>query len=298
MSKSNRNYVKRQVKIINYLKIKPLKYEEIHRKLENSLDDFSGYSLRTFQRDLKTIDSLFSIEIKFNRSIHKYEITNEESDLSHHRLFESIELADVLSKESKSALLLDVRKTKAGSERFEEVLDSIEARYKMKMNYKKYGEQNEKFRYIYPLVIKEASSRWYLIALDETDQKIKSFAFDRITALSATNESFQMESINLDTYFNNFYGVDRRLLTSEMEVVLETQDENQMHYLESLPLHSSQRIEKIAEKKYRIYLNIHITYDFILELMALSSAVYAVEPLFLVEKMQNQLKIAMTHYQS
>ncbi|HUH25882.1 MAG TPA: WYL domain-containing protein [Flavobacterium sp.] len=298
MSKSNRNYVKRQVKIINYLKIKPLVYEEIYRKLENSLDDFSGYSLRTFQRDLKTIGSLFSIDIKFNRAIQKYEITNEESDLSHHRLFESIELADVLSKESKSALLLDTRKAKAGSERFEEVLEAIEARCKMKMNYKKYGEQNEKFRYVYPLVIKEARSRWYLIAMDETDLKIKSFAFDRITALSVTNESFQMKAIALNTYFNDFFGVDRRLLTSENKVVLETQDENQMYYLESLPLHSSQRIEKISEKKYRIYLGVHITYDFILELMALSSAVYVVEPLFLVEKMQEQLEKAMTHYRT
>lgn len=296
MSRSNQNFVKRQVKIINYLKVKPLNYNEILFKLQNSIEEFSGYSLRTFQRDLKTIESVFSIEIKFNRSINKYEIVKEDHDVSNNRMFESIELADVLSNENRKAILLDSRKTQTGSERFEEVLEAISGNYKIKMNYKKYGEEKEKFRFVYPLAIKESRSRWYLIAVDENDDEIKSFAFDRITALGITADVFKIEPIEIASYFNDFIGVDRKQLSSETQVVLETADENQVYYLESLPLHSSQRIKKINKNKFHVFLNVHITYDFVLELLYLSSSVRVVEPLFLVERMNEQLQKAIALY--
>src|SRR5690606_17902292 len=86
----------------------PLSYDQIVYKLQNSIDDFVGYSLRTFQRDVKAIESLYDLKIKFNRSIQKYEIISDATELSQGRMFESIEMVDVLSRGSKSKILLEI----------------------------------------------------------------------------------------------------------------------------------------------------------------------------------------------
>lgn len=297
MSRSSKSYIKRHVKIINYLKVQPLSYDQIVYKLQNSIDDFVGYSLRTFQRDVKAIESLYDLKIKFNRSIQKYEIISDATELSQGRMFESIEMVDVLSRESKSKILLDNRKLQTGAERFEEVIEAIEKNLKMKMNYKKYGEAKEKFRFIHPIAIKESRFRWYLIAKDENDSKIKSFAFDRITALSITDLPFTKITEDVEGLFQDFFGINRQKIAPKTKIVLETSDISQVYYLESLKLHPSQNIVTIDSSTYQILLELYITYDFVLELMYLAGSVRVVQPLFLVDLMKKELNKALKLYE-
>lgn len=297
MSRSSKSYIKRHVKIINYLKVQPLSYDQIVYKLQNSIDDFVGYSLRTFQRDVKAIESLYDLKIKFNRSIQKYEIISDATELSQGRMFESIEMVDVLSRGSKSKILLDNRKLQTGAERFEEVIEAIEKNLKMKMNYKKYGEEKEKFRFIHPIAIKESRFRWYLIAKDEKDSKIKSFAFDRITALSITDLPFTKITEDVEGLFQDFFGINRQKIAPKTKVVLETSDISQVYYLESLKLHPSQNIVTIDSSTYQILLELYITYDFVLELMYLAGSVRVVQPLFLVDLMKKELNKALKLYE-
>lgn len=297
MSRSNKSYVKRHVKLISYLKVKPLSFDEIYNKLQNHLEDFTSYSLRTFQRDVKAIESLYAFHIKYNRITMKYELEENENNTSNHRMVESIELVDILSANSPKTVLLDSRKAQTGTERFEEILHAIDSKYKMRMNYKKFGEDKEKYRVIYPLAIKESRFRWYLIAEDETDHVVKTFAFDRITALSATEEPYVLKkSYDIEQLFQDYIGINRQLMYEKTRVVLETENVNQVYYLQSLPLHSSQKIEAVNEKKYKITFDIIITYDFILELMYMASSVKVCEPMFLVEEIQSELEKALALY--
>src|SRR5690606_4929692 len=182
-------------------------------------------------------------------------------------------------------------------ERFEEVLAAIDSKVKMRMNYKKIGESKEKYRVIYPLAIKESRFRWYMIAEDEADHIVKTFAFDRITALSATEERFtQTKTYDLDQLFSDYIGVNRQSSHPKTRVILETSNANQVYYLESLPLHSSQKIVAMPNHTYQISLDIIITYDFILELMYMASSVKVVKPAFLVEQIQSELKKALSLY--
>ena len=299
MSRSNKSYVKRHIKLINYLKVKPLSFDEIYNKLQNHLEDFTSYSLRTFQRDVKAIESLYSFQIKYNRTTLKYELEEKENNTSNHRMVESIELVDILSTNSPKTVLLDSRKAQTGTERFEEILHAIDSKYKMRMNYKKFGEAKEKYRVIYPLAIKESRFRWYLIAEDETDHVVKTFAFDRITALSATEEPYVLKkSYDLEQLFQDYIGINRQLMYEKTRVVLETENVNQVYYLQSLPLHSSQKIEEIKNGTYQVTLDIVITYDFILELMYMASTVKAVEPAFLVDQIKQELQKGLALYTS
>jgi hypothetical protein len=67
---SKKQYIQRHLLIINKLKSKSSSFEEIKsylKKQEEIFDEDFDISKRTFQRDLKEINSIFEIEITYNK---------------------------------------------------------------------------------------------------------------------------------------------------------------------------------------------------------------------------------------
>jgi len=56
-------------------------------------------------------------------------------------------------------------------------------------------------------------------------------------------------------------------------------------YIQSLPLHHTQKENAINENEYRIELMVHPSYDFVMELMSLGNQVKVLEPQSLRERM-------------
>src|SRR5690606_13892570 len=203
---------------------------------------------------------------------------------------------DVLSRGSKSKILLDNRKLQTGAERFEEVIEAIEKNLKMKMNNKKHGEEKEKFRFIHPIAIKQSRFRWYLMAKDENDSKIKSVSIDLITDLSITYLSITKSTEDVEVLIQDFFGINRQSIAPKTKVVLETSDISQVYYLESLKMPTSQNIVTIDSSTYQILIDLYITYDFVLELMYVAGSVRVVQPLFLGDLMKKELNKALKLY--
>src|SRR5690554_6571004 len=95
MSKLESNY--RQSIIIKTLRSKPKSFEEI----QDVLNDYRDYnllcSIRTFQRDLKEIESLYGIEIRYSRSEEVYKIVDDQIGEHEERLLETFELLNALN---------------------------------------------------------------------------------------------------------------------------------------------------------------------------------------------------------
>ena len=75
---AKREYIQRHLLIIKRLKNRPSSFEDLHAYLlrqQELTNENYDISQRTFQRDLKDIYTIFGIEIKFNKSEGKYEIT-------------------------------------------------------------------------------------------------------------------------------------------------------------------------------------------------------------------------------
>lgn len=298
---SKKQFIKRYSLVINRLRKGPASFEEIQTFLaQQSALDEEKYTMskRTLQRDLKEILSLYNIEIKSNRSQNRYEIIEDENDDRSERLMESFEILSALnlSKNLQNHLIIEKRKP-LGTEHMHGLLHAIKNQLQVQYNYEKYwdsqGETKE--RTVFPLALKEARNRWYLIAQDPIDGVVKNFGLDRISNLEISNTKFIYPiAFNIEEQFKHTFGI----INSEKEaqkIILKLSNA-QANYIKSLPLHHTQKVVSEDESKCTIELYLCPTYDFVMELMSMGKEVKVLEPKELQEEIISKLKASLNSY--
>ena len=296
---SKKQYIKRHHLIINKLRNKSSSFDEVlnYLQLHSKLDEEDYViDLRTFQRDIKEIASIYNIEINFNRSKKEYEITENAIDNKTKRLMETFELFNAINLSSSLSNFIDLEKRKSlGTENIFGLLHAIKNHFEISFLHKKYWDEIVLNRKVQPLALKEFKFRWYLVAKDLMDNKIKTFGLDRILTIEIHNNKFEPPlNFNLETHFQNSYGV----ITDEnppQKIVLSFTYE-QGKYIKSLILHQSQKALIDNKKEYRIELFLNPTYDFIMEIMSMGSEVKIIEPESLKDQIEKRLVATLDLY--
>ena len=107
--------LQRQRLIISQLRRTPCTFEQLQdflqRESEYSEEDLTC-SIRTFQRDMKAIASLYNIEIQCDRSLSIYEIVDDGSEDHNERLLEAFEIYNALDLSNNFAREVIVEKRK------------------------------------------------------------------------------------------------------------------------------------------------------------------------------------------
>ena len=88
---AQKDATKRQSLVIKYLRSRARTFDEIEMFLETESEIQAAdlnISRRTFQRDIKEIESIWGIEIKYNRSLKKCEIAFDPNDSRDNKLME------------------------------------------------------------------------------------------------------------------------------------------------------------------------------------------------------------------
>ena len=300
---SKKQFLKRYSLIINKLRKKASSFEEIQKYLaDQSINDDENYeiSIRTFQREIKEIASTHGIEINYNRSQRVYEIVYDGNEERNERLMESFEIIDALkiSSNLSNHLILEKRKP-LGTNNMNYLIRSIKNRNEITFSHTKYWdeEQGTTQRKVQPLALKEARYRWYLIAKDLNDNRVKTFGLDRISNLEITNLKFVLpENINPEETFRHSFGIINGDNKEPQKIILSFSFE-QGKYIKSLPLHHSQKELINNEEEYRIELLLHPTYDFVMELMSIGTEVKILEPENLKKEMIKKLKATLKQYE-
>ncbi len=255
-------------------------------------------TIRTFQRDIKEIQSLYNIDITYNRSEAVYEITEDANEERNERLFESFELYNALNvSDNLSRDIIFEKRRPLGTENLHGLLHAIKNKLQIAFKYEKYWGENNRIevRNVSPLALKESRYRWYLIALDKKDGHIKSFGLDRISDLEISSLKFNAtENEKVDSLFKYSFGVTND--PGIPEKIILSLSPGQGRYIKSLPLHSSQKEILNNDKEYRIELMIHPTYDFIMEILSLGREVTVIQPESLKEEIVNIIGDALKKY--
>lgn len=137
-----------------------------------------------------------------------------------------------------------------------------------------------------PYFLKESLGLWYLVAIDDVG-KLRIFAVDRISNPEILNSKFRKdESLNPNDLFKNSYGIwdDDNIPVEEVELSYSPLDG---YFIKATPLHSSQEIIIDNDEEFRIKLNIRITNDFVMALLARSNSLTVIKPLSLRERINN-----------
>jgi len=288
--------------VINKLRSKPCTFKEIYSYLKDN-DEFSEYiltcSLRTFQRDLKTIATFYNLEIEYNKSQKVYEIVYEVEDKQQVRLMESMEVFNALNITGNiSKHLLLENRNPSGTQHLSELLNASKYKLQISFIYEKYSEDNIKERNVKPLAIKEARHRWYLVAEDIKDDKIKTFGLDRISDLKVSRINFDTP-LNFDPEetFKNSFGIINGNDKHPQKILLSfTRIEGS--YVKSLPLHHSQELIMENDNECRFQYYLLPTYDFTMEILSYGNQVEVLEPLKFRYEVAEKLKSALHRYEN
>ncbi len=286
--------------IIQKLRKKSSSFEEILDKLQSESDlhemNFE-ISKRTFQRDLKEIETLYGIEIKFDRSRKEYFISEDKQDEYSERMFEALDIFQVLNlNQSLSDFIqFDVRKPE-GTEHLSGLLYAIQNRFQIQFRYQKFWSDEIETRTAEPYLLKEFRKRWYVFVYDLDKKEFRTFGLDRLHALNITQTKFQYpQQINPKEYFKDCFGIVGPNDKKPEEIMLKF-IRNQGNYIRTLPLHHSQQIIKDENGEMTVKLKLVPTYDFVMELLSHGELVQVLQPKSLAKEIKNRFTMALKAY--
>jgi predicted DNA-binding transcriptional regulator YafY len=280
---AKQDYLYRYLGIIRKLKISGgATFEEISTYLEResaNVDRPILMNIRTFQRDIKEILALFKIEISYDFSKRVYLISGEEQNDLSNRMIESIETLNTLNMaHDLGGYMIFERRKANGTQHFTGLLHAIRKRIVLDLQHQKFDDEQPKIRQLAPYALKESGGRWYLVARDMADRRIKTFGLDRVIDFQNTARRFDYPvDFDVNDYFRYSFGVINPQGAPPQAIVLSFGAE-QGKYIKSYPLHESQEIISDDDKELVIRLDVWATYDLMQEILSYGDRVRVIAP--------------------
>jgi len=287
--------------IIKKIQKHPASFNEIsdYLALESEMLDYNfNVSKRTFQRDIRDISSIYNIDIKYDFSQKVYYIDFDEKSEINERILDAFYVFNAFNlTERLSDFVHFEKRLPHGTENINEILNAIKNRLQITFAYQKFSDDAKSHRTIEPYALKEFKNRWYVVAKDLKDNKVKTFGLDRLSELTTTKTKFEIPNdFNVNEHFKYCFGIISSDESLPQEVILSF-DPFQGKYIKSLPLHESQVIIADSDDELRVKLTIFITYDFIKEILSFGEMVRVIEPVALMVDVKNIYKNALKHYE-
>lgn len=247
---------------------------------EASGEERSGkLMIRTFQRDLEAIRSLYRIDIGYDFSGRCYRILSDDHSDLNNRLIESAETLHTLRMAGKLEEYLFFEKRKAaGTHHLQGLLMAIRTRTIIELRHQKYDDDAPTVRTLQPYALRESRGRWYLVAREKGDGRIKTFGLDRILGFQNTAGRFDYpEGFSVNEHYRHCFGVIKPDNEQPVEILLSF-DAEQGKYIKSYPLHESQEVIADNGEELRIRLKLYLTYDLVQEIMSYGDRVRVIQP--------------------
>ncbi len=299
---SKQTYLSRYSYIIERLEKGPATYEQIldhlRRKGEMSGEDLE-ISQRTLQRDIQDIFNQTGFEILNERKGDKrYFINERPQDLNTgNRLLESYQLINIIGSSSRYAdvVFLESRQPK-GIEHFYVLLHAILNKFPVEFSYSKFSDDSDTTRVVHPLALKEAIGRWYLAAVDTKDGVLKTFGLDRLSLPELHKRPFREKyEHDIATLFRNAFGV-MNAGDQQVERVVLSFGNRAAKFVESYPLHHSQRTGAVSKDRTEFTFDLVIAHDFKKEILSYGDEVIVEKPSWLRKEIMKTLKKTISNY--
>lgn len=172
-----------------------------------------------------------------------------------------------------------------GLDFFGELFNAILYKKSLNIEYQSFNRAEPTIMEIHPYYLKQYNSRWFLIGLNPKYQKLSNIALDRILHFVDSNTPYiSNENIDFEEYFEDAIGVsvDGR----EIERVILKIDRQTWPYIETKPIHGSQKVLERAENYVMIALDLKINFELETLILSRGEAIAVISP----ESLRNQIK--------
>ena len=263
---------------------------ELSRLWENSPLNETGEELyeRTFHNHRQAILDTFGIEIKCDRSLGYY-ISNE-SDIGNEGvrqwLLESIQMNNILNETTDMRDRILFENVPSSYQWLTTLVGALRDRKCVQLTYQSFWRSEPSTFILHPYCLKLFKQRWYVLGRSDGYESLRIYALDeRMKNVVPQKKALKMPAkFNAGEFFSKYFGVildDRKPSSVKIKVV-----SDQVRYIDSLPLHDTQKlIEETPEYGVFEYYLVP-TYDFRQELLSHGPDVEVLEP----EELRDEIK--------
>ena len=278
-----------------------LSWPEIQRRWRSRYGQ--EYARRSFLNHRDSIADIFGIHIICDRRTNLYMIDRGD------RAVDKVEAVDylidtftvnsllTLGKERLSGRV-SVEDVPSGQKYLTQLMQSMLDGEVLKMTYRRYLGQEEE-RTIRPYAVKEFAKRWYVVAWSEDASALRTYALDRIAALSPSGAHFKMpRGFDVDALFASSYGIYLPEKGQKPVLVKLRTTLREAAYLEDLPLHPSQLLVSQEGDSCIFALHLIPNPNFVMELCKRGDRLEVLEPQSLREAVKEALNNALQVYEN
>ena len=300
-----KNYFKSYIWLLETLQSRgPLTLAQLRELWEHSAVNEDGRDLapRTFANHVAAIADIFGIDITCDRRNNTYYIENDD-DLDGNGLrswmLDALSMNSLLNESASIKDRIIFEDVPSSHQFLASIIQAIRDNRMIRVHYKGYRMEEDRFFDIEPYFIREFKRRWYLYGHKDydKDRKPHMYALDRMLSVEVLSDTFKMpEEINAREWFKTIYGV-RKYADMKIQRVLIRAYGKQARYFRSLPLHSSQE-EVETHRDYSVFsYYLAPDYDFIQDVLGFGDKVEVLEPASLREGFKQIISSLSEKYQ-
>jgi predicted DNA-binding transcriptional regulator YafY len=192
----------------------------------------------------------------------------------------------------------DNNKYLKGIEFIGELYNAIFYKKVLQIIYHPFENQNSLTITLHPYYLKEFNNRWFILGYNpENERSNWTLALDRIVSIKELKTKYKInKKINWHDYFEDMIGVTKTEGKEIEKIILHFYD-NAINYVETKPLHGSQKSKRINNNTLEVILEVIINHELISLILAYSDKVKVISPNHLVKTIRKKIQDSLLNYQ-
>ncbi|MBL1281109.1 MAG: WYL domain-containing protein [Fluviicola sp.] len=248
----------------------PIKYSKLERGYFYENDDFSINDIPLTEDDIESISFAAKTLMQF-RDVALFKQFGSAID----KIVDRISLSQ--NEDTDQYIQFESSSSEGGSEFLSPILEAIKQKYYLTFDYASFISGELKPRKVIPLLLKQYSNRWYLISYDESKSDYITYALDRIEDLQVSKEVAKTPiDFNPDNYFKHAIGISSG--NKQPSTVQLKTSTVAAKYLDSLPLHHSQKVIEMNDDYFVFSLTVNISEELIRAILSYGGDVHVLQP--------------------
>ena len=175
--------------------------------------------------------------------------------------------------------------------------DAIFYKKVLLINYQPYESENPFEVTIHPYFLKQYNNRWFLFGYNPVKNKYDwNLALDRISDIREKQGKYERNTvINWQDYFEDIIGVSKPFEAETENIVLHFMDKTGK-YIETKPVHGSQKSKWLDKNLLEVKLSLMINYELERFILSYGDSIKVISPEHLKKKITQRLQDAYSQY--
>lgn len=253
---------------------------------------------RTLHNHREAILNIFGIEIGFDRGRGYYIVNTDDLDGEGIRnwLLESMSLSNLLreSADMRSRILFE--KVPSSSKWLSVIVNAMRDSKALEMTYQSFKRTEPTTFETHPYCLKIFRQRWYMLARTVGKEELRIYSLDRIFDIKVLDKALELPAgFDAVDFFSDYFGIiiGHNVKPSIMEIKATAE---QAKYLESLPLHPSQRAIEVTPEYTVFRYRLVPTFDLKQEILSRGATIEVISPEWFRKEIVDELHKTLQKY--